>query len=241
MMIISAGTGGKVKVLATLVRVFLVMLPAYALACATRPTAEIRNERAMEVEVRGFHEMIDNDQPTQAIKDALRKRPELINAFHPEDGYTALIRASRSGKASMVRLLLRHGADPLQQEAGGMRAIGAHKAAFFAHIDVLKVMAEELSDETMRAVLEFQGPKNGKTVLMDTLWISRPGLPEDYQVTEEQIPLYLKTAEFVIELSRRTGANLNLADHGAQTAKDMMLENQLRFPEYGALLQKLRN
>lgn len=185
-----------------------------------------------------FHQAIDSKNANR-VTDMIQLGKEIINSFHPEDGYTPLVRASRSGDTYFVRELMRAGADPLLPEAKSMNALAGHKAAFQGHIDALRSIFEFSNSMVSRKILETQGPKNGKTVLMDALWIDRPGLPPEYQVSESRIPIYVQIALFLIRKSKEVGANLELRNNVQETALDIARRNAQIYPIFSAVVTAL--
>lgn len=170
-------------------------------------------------QIMSFHAAVDTRNVTTMVS-MMRQDPSLINSHHPTDGFTPIIRAARAGDAYTTELLLRVGADPLLQEAMSMNAIAAHKVAFFGHIEVMKVFGRLLSRQQLKRMLEIQGPKNGKTVLMDSLWIFREGLPSNFQIPDQKLGNFIELSYYLIQLSKAVGANLDLRDHTGMSAFD---------------------
>jgi ankyrin repeat protein len=183
-------------------------------------------------DIKRFHRQLHSDVWPESF---LRDNSELVNSHHPEDGYTPIIREARNGRADKVKCLLQAGADPLLPETKSMNAIAGHKAAFMGHTEVLRELVS-VDDSTAKSMLEVQGPKNGKTVLMDALWIDRPGLPEDYQITPERLPRYVESAELLVSRSKDVGADLELKSHEGISARDMLSDLVPRYPQFQRVL-----
>lgn len=92
-----------------------------------------------------------------------QRRPVYSNG---NDWHTPLLVASRVGYASIVKLLLEHGAD---QTIPGypMNTIALHKAGYMGHPEVVKLLA---ADAKAPLVINAQGPNNGYTPLHDAIW-----------------------------------------------------------------------
>lgn len=185
-----------------------------------------------------FHRAIDNDN-VPSVLAMLHLGKDLINSFHPDDGYTPLIRASRLGNSLMVQTLMRAGADPLLPEAKSMNALAAHKGAFQGHLNVLNSIFLYSDAATIRRILETQGPKNGKTVLMDAMWIDRPGLPIQYQIPDDKIPFYAEIALFLIMKSKEVGADLGLRNQAQESALDIAKINAKKYPIFEQVVRSL--
>lgn len=137
--------------------------------------------RAAIAEARQRQEALVDSQ--QLIAEALKAEPDLQrvvdllsegadvdetapNTCSGHDGHTPLHIAARDGHAALARLLLEVGADQSRQDSY-MPAVPAHKAAYFGHADVLRVLCAHPS---FAAVANAQGPFNGYTPLHDAVW-----------------------------------------------------------------------
>jgi hypothetical protein len=201
--------------------------------------ASIQASPPSDEAILSFHAQVDDPStPPEVIDRALQEKPALLDAYHPKDGYTALIRTSRSGNAPRVRQFLDAGADPLKPERDGMLALAGHKAAFMGHLKAMKELVS-VDEQTAKAMLEIRGPKNGKTILMDALWIERPGLPADYQIPPERLPVYAEVAELLIQRSLEVGADLNLKSHQGESARSMLEQLLPKYPVFQSALDQL--
>jgi hypothetical protein len=126
----------------------------------------------------------------------------------------------------------------LLPESKSMLALAGHKAAFMGHQDVIHELLQ-VDDESARKMLEVQGPKNGKTILMDALWSDRPGLPDKYQVKPEDVPRYVKIADMLVDKSLQLGAELALESHDGQSTKHMLEQLVQGHPQFRPVLEKI--
>lgn len=117
-----------------------------------------------------------------------------------DDSYTPLGLAVREGRADMVHVLLKAGADPLQS-TGLMGGTAIHEAAFFGHADMLRVMtAAPGHPGDSVPELDAQGPYNGLTALHDAVWHG-----------------HLAAAQVLVE----AGARVDLKTHAGLTPREL--------------------
>ncbi|KAJ2539898.1 hypothetical protein EV175_006293, partial [Coemansia sp. RSA 1933] len=76
-----------------------------------------------------------DENPNQTRYDIVRKLLKLDLSVQGARGSTALVMAARAGNLSMVRLLLRHGADTV---SGGSDSKALLMAVVYGHLDVVK-------------------------------------------------------------------------------------------------------
>src|SRR5689334_21144980 len=82
------------------------------------------------------------------VRRLLADNPDLVhatNAAVPHGGWTGLHSAAQHGHVNLVRLLLKHGADPNAREAGD-NTYPLHWAAANRHIDVVRALLDAGGD-----------------------------------------------------------------------------------------------
>lgn len=90
------------------------------------------------------------------------QRWPVIGTFN--DGHTALLIAAREGKSEMVRVLIDAGADVNAIEPV-FGAVPLHKATYNGNNVITEILAAAHGIN-----LDYQGPSNGYTPLLDALW-----------------------------------------------------------------------
>lgn len=93
---------------------------------------------------------------------AVDQRYPVIGSF--DDGHTALLVAARDGETDMVRELIAAGADVNAIEPV-FGAVPLHKATYNGRLDITRLLAQARGIR-----LDYQGPSNGYTPLLDALW-----------------------------------------------------------------------
>jgi len=104
----------------------------------------------------------------QAVRDALAQgintetRYPVVGEF--DDGHTALLIASRNGAEDIVEILVAAGADVNAVEPV-FGAVPLHKATYNGYLNITRILAT-----APKVNLNYQGPSNGYTPLLDALW-----------------------------------------------------------------------
>jgi hypothetical protein len=103
------------------------------------------NRRVINLEAQLFH-AVEIKSPAQAERHLSRKR---VSADCRDDkGRTPLMKASETGDAAMVGLLLRHRADPNAVDSEGETSLV--KAAFGGYLDVVELLMSHGADGDLR-------------------------------------------------------------------------------------------
>jgi uncharacterized protein len=113
-----------------------------------------------------------------------------------DQGFSPLLWAAREGYTSIVKVLLDSGANPNQNDRMG--ATAGHKAGFWGHPDVMKLLIDHGLN------LDARGGYNGYTALMDA-------------VTRN----YVEVAQLLVS----AGVNLTIRGHDGMTAIDIARMN----------------
>lgn len=125
----------------------------------------------------------------------LEVRYPILNGFN--DGHTPLLVASRDGHTEIVKELLEAGANVNAVEPT-FGAVPLHKATYNGHADITRLLVQHPGVD-----LDFQGPSNGYTPLLDALWHG-----------------FVDCAEILIN----AGARLDLRGHDGKNALDIALD-----------------
>ncbi len=121
----------------------------------------------------------------------------VVGSFN--DGHTALLVAAREGRTAFVEMLIAAGADVNAVEPV-FGAVPLHKATYNGHADIVdRLVAAHGID------LDYQGPSNGYTPLLDALWhgyescarlLIRAGARLDIPGYDGMTPLAMAEAKF---------------------------------------------
>jgi ankyrin repeat protein len=118
------------------------------------------------------------------------------------DDYTPLGIATRAGRADIITLLLRKGADPMLA-FGLMHGTALHEASYFGNAPALRALLEfGERDDVPPLDLDPQGAYNGYTPLHDAVWHD-----------------HLEAAKMLVE----AGAALHLASHAGHTPMELAI------------------
>jgi uncharacterized protein len=122
-------------------------------------------------------------------------RYPIVGSF--SDGHTALLVAARDGHTEIVRELLAKGADVNAIEPV-FGACPLHKATYNGHLDITRILSS-----APNVNLNYQGPSNGYTPLLDALWHG-----------------FAEVAEVLLD----AGALVNILGYDGKSALDMAVE-----------------
>lgn len=128
-------------------------------------------------------------------KEDLEQRFPVVNGFN--DAHTPLLIASRQGFTDIVIELVNAGADVNATEPT-FGAVPLHKATYNGHADIVDILIK-----VDNINLDFQGPTNGYTPLLDAIW-------HGYK-------------DCAIKLIN-AGASLNINGHDGKSALDIAIE-----------------
>ncbi len=151
---------------------------AYALMANKGKDSETRLNRIKQlVEARQAKDAAAKNNPLlnaaqsgnmEDFRKAMAAKPDL-EALYPvigtlDDGHTALLIAARNGYLEIVRQLIAAGANVNAVEPV-FGAVPLHKATYNGHEQITEALAKAPGIN-----LDYQGPSNGYTPLLDALW-----------------------------------------------------------------------
>lgn len=118
-----------------------ISLLQFAAYCKNHQAVEILKNHFSELSLQESASIGDED----GIKAFLSKNPESIDLFSA-DGFTALGLAAYFGHFEIVKVLLRHGADPNIPSNNSFQVTPLHSACAISHYEIAKLLIQNKAD-----------------------------------------------------------------------------------------------
>ncbi|MEO5500358.1 MAG: ankyrin repeat domain-containing protein [Ginsengibacter sp.] len=165
-----------------------ISLLQFAAYCRNSFAVDILKKKQQNFDIFEAASIGDNDK----VNTLLDKNPELLNSFST-DGFTPLGLASFFGHLSLVKLLLRRGANPNIASNNQFKVAPIHSACAISHLGIVELLLEHDADvnaKQMNGVTPLHSTcHNGQTKLSKILLEN--GAEINAKMDNGQTPLFM--------------------------------------------------